>query len=225
MSMVTRLKDLVRANLNDLMSKAEDPEKSLNLYIEDASEHLRAFAVEVNRSEANRILVEKQLHTCEATIADWHEKAKLAMQQSREDLARKALEQEEKEKTRLDHLQQELTDAKATSAQMKEQYQLLENKLDEAKERREDLIRRNRAAVAQRGAVEAIAGIGKEDPFSKIDRMEEKVEQREAEAQAAHSSMTASLSYEMEQLQKNQSQNHVDDALAKLKEEVNSESR
>ena len=225
MSMLARLKDLVRANLNDVISKAEDPEKSLNLFIEDATEHLRGFAVEVNRFEANRFLTEKQLHTCEAAMADWHEKAKMAIQQGHEDLARKALEQEEKEKTRQEHLKQELVEAEASSLQMKEQYQLLESKVGEAKERRDDLIRRNRAASAQKGAAEAIAGIGAEDPFSKFDRMEEKVERREAEAQAAHTSMTASLSYEMDQLKKTQSQSDVDDALAKLKEELNSESR
>ncbi|MCF8565936.1 PspA/IM30 family protein [Alicyclobacillus tolerans] len=224
MSLVSRLKDLVRANLNDLISKAEDPEKSLNLYIDDATENLRQFSVEVNRFEAERILVTDRIRTCEATIADWHSKAKLALQQNREDLAQKALESEQKEKKRLEQLQSERVDAEQTSAQMKEQYQLLEQKLAEAKERRDDLVRRNRRAVAQKDAADAVTGFNKDDPLSKFDRMETKVERREAEAQASYTAMTSSLSYEMDQLKKAELKSEVDDAMAKLKQELQSES-
>ncbi|KYP79908.1 PspA/IM30 family protein [Ferroacidibacillus organovorans] len=225
MSLIARMKDLVRANINDIISKAEDPEKSLNLYIEDATDHLRQFSVEVNRFEAERIMIEKQIHECEAAIDDWHKQAKLALQQNREDLAHKALEHEQKEKNRLEKLKPELEDAGQTSAQMREQYQLLQDKLEEAKERRDDLVRRNRRAVAQKGAADVISGIGKDDPLSKFDRMEEKVERREAEGQAAYASMTSSLSYEMNELKKSHANAEVEDALAKLKEEMNAESK
>ena len=224
MSLVSRLKDLVRANLNDLISKAEDPEKSLNLYIDDATENLRQFSVEVNRFEAERILIMDRIRACEAAIADWHSKAKLALQQNREDLAQKALESEQKETKRLEHLQSERVEAEQTSAQMKEQYQLLEQKLAEAKERRDDLVRRNRRAVAQKDAADAVTGLNKDDPLSKFDRMETKVERREAEAQASYTAMTSSLSYEMDQLKKAELKSEVDDAMAKLKQELQSES-
>ena len=133
MSLVSRLKDLVRANLNEMISKAEDPEKSLNLYIEDATENLRQFSIEVNRFESERILIANKLKTCQALIADWHEKAKLALSQNREDLAQKALASEQKEKDRVEQLTAELQTADQTAIQMKEQYQLLEEKLAEAK--------------------------------------------------------------------------------------------
>lgn len=224
MSLVSRLKDLVRANLNDLISKAEDPEKSLNLYIDDATENLRQFSVEVNRFEAERILIMDRIRACEAAIADWHSKAKLALQQNREDLAQKALESEQKEKKRLEQLQSEWVEAEQTSAQMKEQYQLLEQKLAEAKERRDDLVRRNRRAMAQKEAADAVTGLNKDDPLSKFDRMETKVERREAEAQASYTAMTSSLSYEMDQLKKAELKSEVEDAMAKLKQEVQFES-
>jgi len=224
MSLVSRLKDLVRANLNDLISKAEDPEKSLNLYIDDATENLRQFTVEVNRFEAERIMIADRIRTCEATIDDWHKKAKLALQQNREDLAQKALESEQKEKKRLEQLKSELVEAEQTSVQLKEQYQLLEQKIGEAKERRDDLVRRNRRAVAQKDAADAVTGLNKEDPLSKFDRMETKVERREAEAQASYTAMTSSLSYEMDQLKKAELKSEVDEAMEKLKQEMKPES-
>ncbi len=224
MSLISRLKDLVRANLNDLINKAEDPEKSLNLYIDDATENLRQFSVEVNRFEAERILIMDRIRTCEAAIADWHGKAKLALQQNREDLAQKALQSEQMEKKRLEQLQSERINAEQTSVQMKEQYQLLEQKLVEAKDRRDDLVHRNRRAMAQKEAADAVTGLGKDDPLTKFDRMETKVERREAEAQAAYTAMTSSLSYEMDQLKKTQLNSEVEDAMAKLKQEIQSES-
>ena len=225
MPLLSRLKDLVRANINDLISKAEDPEKSLNLYIEDATEQLRQFKVEVSRFEADRIQLVDQIKHCQAAIDDWHEKAKLALQQSEETLARQALERETHEKNRLSKLQGELAEAKDTSEQLKEQLQLLEEKLEEAREKRDDLIRRNRRAVAQKGAADAIAGVSLVDPLSKFDRMEEKVERREAEAKAAYVGMTSGLDYEFDKLKKAQSSSEVEDALEKLKVEINSESK
>ena len=61
MPVVSRLKDLVRANLNDLINKAENLEKSLNLYIDDATENFRQFVVEVNRIEVERILITERI--------------------------------------------------------------------------------------------------------------------------------------------------------------------
>ncbi|QQE78450.1 PspA/IM30 family protein [Alicyclobacillus sp. SO9] len=222
MSLFSRLKDLVRSNLNDLISKAEDPEKSLNLFIEDASEHLRQFTVEVNRYEAERIRVEKQTEQCQKSAKEWHEKAQLALKQDREDLARKALEQEQKEQNRLEELNAELVNMEQTSKELKEQHRLLQEKLEEAKEKRDDLVRRNRLAKAQQGAASSLNKAGKEDPFAKFDRMADLVERREAEAKASYNTMTGTLSYEMDQLKKEQLNSEVDDALAKLKAETES---
>jgi len=225
LTLFNRMKDLVRANLNDLISKAEDPEKSLNLYIEDANEQVRQFKVEVNRFEADRLQLENQLKNCMVLADDWHQKAKLALQQSREDLSRKALEGESHERDRATKLQAELEQSSQTSSQLKEQLQLLEEKLEEAREKRDDLIRRNRRAVAQRGAADALSGMNTDDPLSKFDRMEEKVERREAEAGASLLGMTSSLDHEFDELKKTEKDAKVDDAMAKLKAELETESK
>ena len=150
MTLMTRLKDLVRANLNDLISKAEDPEKRLNLYIEDATEQSRQFKVEVNRFEADRLQLHSEIDGCNALIKDWHDRAKLALTQNREDLAKKALERKAHEQERVSKFQTELATAEETSSQLREQLQLLEKKLEEAREKRDNLIRRNHRAVAQK---------------------------------------------------------------------------
>lgn len=220
MSLFSRIKDIARANLNDLVNKAEDPEKSLNLYIEDATEQLRQFAVEVNRFEAEKLRTEQRIRDSKRAADEWHEKARLALEQNREDLTRQALEQEKKERERVAQLEPELAESEKTSAELREQYEQLQAKLGDAKERRDDLVRRNRRALAEKGVAEALAGVNQEDPLSKFDRMEEKVMQREAEAKAASGSLTSSLDYEFEKLKKQQDQGQVDDALAKLKEEM-----
>lgn len=222
MSLISRLKDLVRSNLNDLISKAEDPEKSLNLFIEDASEHLREFTVEVNRFEAERIMVQDRISQCQKSAGDWHNQAGLALKQNKEDLARKALEQEQKEKKRSEQLIDELAGMNQTSEQLKEQQRLLREKLEEAKEKRDDLIRRNRLAKAQKGAADSLTGVSKDDPFAKFDRMEDIVQRKEAEAKASYATMTGTLSYEMDQLKKAQQSAEVDDALTNLKAEIDS---
>lgn len=224
MSLLSRFKDLVRANLNDLISKAEDPEKGLNLFIEDAAEHLREFTMEVNRYEAERIRTEKQIARCETSTREWHEKAALALSQSREDLARKALEQEQQEDHRLQELKTELASMEQTSKELKEQHRLLEEKLEEAKVKRNDLIRRSRLAKARMDAANALGNTSSNNPFAKIDRMEDIVERREAQAEASYSSMTDNLAYEMDQLKRQQSDSEVDDALAKLRDEVKTKS-
>jgi phage shock protein A len=220
MGLFSRFKDLVRANVNDVISKAEDPEKSLNLYIEDATEHLRDFSSEVNRFEAERIMTEKRLREAEQAAVDWHEKAKLALEQNREDLARKALEREQHEKDQIEKLRTDLASSEQTSVEMKEQFQLLQEKLQEAKERRDDLVRRNRRAMAEEGAAKAINEINTNDPLSKFDSMAEKVERKEAEARASYTTLTSSVNYEMDQLRKNQNEAEVDDALSQLKAEL-----
>lgn len=220
MSLISRLKDLVRANVNDIVTKAEDPEKSLNLYIEDATEHLREFGVEVNRVEAGRIMIERQIQESQAAIEEWHKQAKMALGQNREDLARKALEREQHERENVEKLTAELKSVEESAAQLKAQHQKLQERLAEAKEKRDDLVRRNRIALAQQSATQSMASLSTDDPLSKFDRMEEKVGRREAEAQASYSTLNSSLSYEMADLKKMATEMKVDDALDKLKEEV-----
>ncbi|WDL98810.1 PspA/IM30 family protein [Alicyclobacillus sp. ALC3] len=225
MSLLTRFKDLVRANLNDLISKAEDPEKSLNLFIEDATEHVREFTVEVNRYEAERIMLRDRIKASQKATDEWQERAELALKQEKEDLARRALEQSQKEKTHLEEMNAELVEMDQTSVQLKEQHQLLQEKLAEAKEKRDDLIRRNRLATAQKGAADSLNGASKTDPFAKFDRMEDIVQHKEAEAKAAYTTMTGTLSYEIDQLKKDQLESDVDGALAKLKEKIAAETK
>ena len=220
MSILSRLKDLARANLNDLISKAEDPEKGLNLYIEDACEHLREFTVEVRRFDAEQIMVQEKIRSFTDTAADWHKQAELALTQGRENVARQALLQEQKATNQVQSLQSELRGLEDTAKQLHDEHQLLQEKLEEAKVKREDFIRRNRLANAQKGASNAFNGLGKDDPLAKFDRMEEVVERREAEAKSAYLSMTGSLSYEIRELKNEQLNSQVDDALSKLKEQL-----
>lgn len=91
MGLFTRVKDLVQANVMDLVNKSEDPEKMLNLYIEQASDEVRNFQIQVNRAVADKIQLEERIETLNKEIAQRTEQAGLAVQQGKDDLARTAL--------------------------------------------------------------------------------------------------------------------------------------
>ncbi|QSO48874.1 PspA/IM30 family protein [Alicyclobacillus mengziensis] len=224
MGLFERLRDLVRANVHDVAAQADDPEQSLNRFIDDATEHLRDFRVEVNRVEAGRIEMVRQMNDSQTAIEEWHAKAKQAFEQGREDLARNALEQEQREKEQVEHLTAEQKSIEASLVVLKEQLQKLEERLMEAKQKRDELMRRNRMAVAQKSAAESLSGLTLDDPLSKLGRMEEQVERREAEAEASYSLMNeefeGDLSSQLAHVKKLTSEMKVDDALERLKDEL-----
>ncbi|MGB9846634.1 MAG: PspA/IM30 family protein, partial [Desulfotomaculales bacterium] len=92
MGIFSRLKDLLEANISDLLNKAEDPEKMLNLYIERAGEELKEFNVQVNRAVADELALRQKIEASEKEIESWASQARVAVQQGRDDLARVALE-------------------------------------------------------------------------------------------------------------------------------------
>jgi phage shock protein A len=218
MGLFGRLKDLVRANVNELTEQAEDPEQSLNVFIDEATEHLRDFAVEVTRVEAGRVEIVRQIKDSQTAIEEWHRKAKQALEQGLEDVARKALEQEQHEREQVEQLLTEQNSQEASLAVLKEQHQKLQERLTEAKAKRDELVRRNRIAVAQKSAAMSLSELGPDDDaLSKLSRMEEQVERHEAEAEAHNSLLNEDLSSQLADIKKRASEVKVDDALERLK--------
>jgi len=223
MGLFSRLKDLLEANITDLLDKAEDPEKMLNLYIERAGEELKEFNVQVNRAVADELALRQKIEASEKEIESWASQARVAIQQGRDDLARVALERRQTAQASLENYRAQLAEQQKAVAELRENYRLLEEKLHKAKAEREQLIIRKRRAEALKEASEAVQQVSGASALSDFDRMREKVERLEAEARASSLSASGSLEDEFEQLKKAAQQKSVEEELARLKKELGKE--
>ena len=220
MGLFKRIRDLMEANISDLVEKAEDPEKMLNLYVDRASEELRNFQIQVNQAVADQIALERKIEAAQKEAADWSDKARLAVQQGRDDLARTALERQKTAREALESYQSQLTDQKAVVDELKSNYQLLEGKLHQAKSERDQLVMRERRAKALKGAADAVQGLAQGRAYADMDRMKDKVDRMEADAGASRLMVEGTVESQFDQLKRTSRDGEIDEELAKLKEEL-----
>jgi len=218
MSIFGRLGTLFKANVNDAISKAEDPEKILNQLIIDMQGQMVEAKKQVAVAIADEKRLRKQLDNELALARDWESRAMKAVQAGRDDLARQALARQSQHKSQCEGLQQTWEQQKAASDQLRSQLQQLNSKIEEAKRKKNLLIARSRRAKAQQKIQATMSGMADNSAFSAFDRMSEKVDQQEAEAEAqvemSEMSTGDSLAKEFDQLD---ATSGTDDALAALK--------
>jgi len=220
MGLFKRLKDLLEANLTDLISKAEDPEKLLNLYIERATEELKEFNIQVNRAVADELALRQKIEAAGKESESWTAQAKVAVQQGRDDLARIALERKQTAQANLESYRAQLAEQEKAVTELRQNFRLLEEKLNKARAERDQLVIRQRRAAALKEASEAVREVAGGSALSDFDRMRDKVERLEAEARAGSLAMGGSVEDEFEQLKKTAQQQSVEEELARLKEEL-----
>lgn len=223
MGLFNRVKDLLQANIMDIVNKAEDPEKMLNLYVERATEEVRNFQIQVNRAVADKIQLEERIVALRKEITQRTEQATLAVQQGKDDLARTALTLKKQAETNVSDYETQLSDQTAAVTDLQENLRLLSEKLEKAKMERNNLVMRQRRAQTMKKANEAVSGLSTRDPLADIDRMKEQVERTEAEAKASKTMITTgdTLEDQFAELEKNKNSSEVEDELAKLKADLN----
>lgn len=223
MGLFSKVKDLFQANIMDIVNKAEDPEKMLNLYVERASEEVRNFQIQVNRAVADKIQLEEKIDTLNKEIKQRTEQANLAVQQGKDDLARTALTLKKEAEASLVDYQTQLAEQAKSVTDLQENLRILTEKLEKAKMERNNLVMRQRRAATMKKANEAISGLSTHDPMADMDRMKERVERMEAEAKASKTMVTSgnSLEDQLADLQKNKASQEVEDELARMKAELN----
>jgi len=218
-----KLRDLIDANISDLINKAEDPEKMLNLYVERAAQELKEFNIQVNRAVADELMLRQKIEAVEKEIDSWDAQARTAVQQGRDDLARIALERKQTARDGLEDYRAQLAEQEKAVAELRENYRLLEEKLNRAKAEREQLIIRQRRAKAMKQASEAVKEVAGGSAMADFDRMRDKVARIEAEARASRMSVGDSLEDEFAGLKKSAAKQNVEDELARLKAELGKE--
>jgi phage shock protein A len=179
MALLERVSTLVRANLNDLIDKAEHPEKMIKQVILDMHNQLLQVKTQVAIAIADQHLLEKKCKENEDKVTEWMRKAELAVDKKQDDLARAALERVESYRALIEGFAQQVTDQKAQVENLKTALRQLEQKLTEAEAKSDLLIAQHRRARAVGKASDAkmAAGNGSSAAF---DRMKHKVAHSEA---------------------------------------------
>ena len=184
MALLERVSTLIRANLNDLIDKAEDPEKMIKQVILDMQNQLLQVKTQVAIAIADQHLLEKKQKENEDKTAEWMRKAELAVTKKEDDLARAALHRVESYRELTGNFTQQVADQTAQVDNLKTALRQLGQKLTEAQGKADLLVAQHRRARAVGKAHDARLVIGDNSKSAAFDRMKRKVAHNEAVSQA-----------------------------------------
>jgi phage shock protein A len=184
MALLERVATLVRANLNDLVDKAEDPEKMIKQVILDMQNQLLQVKTQVAITIADQHVLEKKHQEAEENERQWMHRAGLAVDKKDDALARAAVERSMSYKSTAANFRQQVEDQKGQVENLKSALLKLQTKLAEAQSKSDVLIAQHRRARAMNKATEATSGLGDNANSEAFDRMKNKVRNHEATAQA-----------------------------------------
>ncbi|MFO0270927.1 MAG: PspA/IM30 family protein, partial [Gemmatimonadota bacterium] len=185
MGIFDRLATLLKSNINDLISSAENPEKMLNQIIVDMRDQLVKAKQQVASAIADEKRLEDQVRQEAKLAQDWEQRAMLAVQQGRDDLARQALMRQSEHATHAQTLEATWQQHRLETEKLKASLRDLNDKIEEAKRKKNLLLARQRRAEAQKRIAETMSGLSEKSAFEAFARMEEKIEQNERQIKAS----------------------------------------
>ena len=226
MGILNRISTLIRANINDLISRSEDPEKILNQLILDMKEQLIQAKKQVAVAIADEKRLKKQLDNELEKSREWEKKAMMAVRAGRDELAREALSRKSDHDQLAEEFQGQWEAQKNAADQLRNSLRALNKKIEEAQRKKNLLIARQKRAEAQKTIQNTMSGLNDTSAFDAFDRMEGKITQMEAEAEAsaelASDLAGDDLSAQFEELE---SGHGADEALAALKAKMGMEEK
>jgi len=182
MGIFTRVRDIISANINAMLDKAEDPEKLVKLIIREMEDTLVEIKASCASAMAKKKRVLREIEVVEGRAKEWGDRAQLAVGKDREDLAREALVEKRRYTERRDALEVEAVQFDDLVAQYQQDIQQLEDKLASARERQRILIERHAHATEKKRAEEHIRRFDSSDAIVRFDKFEQRVDRLEAEA-------------------------------------------
>lgn len=185
MGIFNRFVNVLRANANAALDRAEDPELMLNQMITDLETQKREAKQRMTEALALQKRFERQTEQEEAEGQKWEEKAVIAVQKGKDDLAKEALVRKKEHSRRALEFRQQLETHARNSELLREGYQKLEDKIEEIKRKKSLLVAKQKQAEAQEQIYKTIEGLGDNvSAMEAIDRAEEKIEQMASRAEA-----------------------------------------
>src|SRR5688500_2995562 len=185
MGIFDRLSQLLRSNINDLISRSEDPEKMLNQILVDMRSQLAKAKQQVAAAIADEKRLRDQADSEYKQAADWEQKAVLAVQQGRDDLAKQALVRQSEHLAHGQQLETTWESHRLETEKLKASLRDLNDKIEEAKRKKNLLIARQRRAQAQQRIHETMSSMSEKSAFEAFARMEERIENNERQLKAS----------------------------------------
>jgi phage shock protein A len=224
MGIFSKLSTVIKSNINDLISRAENPEKMLNQIILDMRDQLAKAKREVAAAIADERKLKSQLEDEAKQARDWEHRAMLAVREGRDDLAKQALMRQQEHAERVQVLQQTWQAQAAETEKLKGSLRQLNDKIEEAKRKRNLLIAKQKRAQAQRRIHDTMSGLSDTSAFEAFNRMADKIEEEErrnlAQAEVTEALAGDTLETEFLRLEAGTGGADVESKLAALKEQM-----
>lgn len=220
----TRMADVVRAEVDDFLTRLEDPKKMVRQMVLDMEEALNDAVAAVGRAVANEKMLERQLVAKRAESEIWQKKAESAVDAGEEDLARKALEQKVVVEEVIVSLEQGLTEARDVSATLKKKLAELKVKLESAKTRQGALVMRKGTAQLRSDLRATRTGIMDSEAFARYDDFCQQVANEEVAAEV-YAEISGVTNPELDEaFDKLEQKKRVDAEISKLKSKTKKQS-
>ena len=201
MGIFTRVRDIISSNINAMLDKAEDPEKLVKMMIREMEDTLIEIKANCASGMATKKKIKREIETVLDLAKSWDNKAQLAIDKGREDLAREALLEKRRHVERAEALEEELEQAKNLVTQCQSDIMQLEDKLGSAREKQRVLVQRHTNANTKKKAQQQIRRYDTSDALERFDNFQQRIDRMEADAELVNYGRKATLADEFKALE------------------------
>lgn len=219
MGIFSRFTDIINSNINNLLDKAEDPKKMVRLIIQEMEDTLVEVRSSSAKTLADKKSLQRQINHYQQATNEWQIKAELALNKSRDDLARAALIEKNKLSDHCEVLVKELLGVDDHITKLQSEVTQLQDKLADAKTRQKAILLREQTATSRLKVKSKTNSTKINDALERFDQYERKIDDLEAQVES-HDIGAKSLANEIDELATNEL---VDNELAALKAKMNTE--
>lgn len=218
MSIFSRFSDIISANINSMLDRAEDPEKMIRLMMREMEDTLVEIKASCAGTMAQVTKSNRELSELKEKLDRWTERAELAVNRGKEDLAREALMEKRAVQKRIDVVEEDITKLQEIIANYKNDISELEAKLEQARNKHKVLVQRHTRAQKSHQAQSNIRKVNTKSAMIKFDKFEQRIERMEADADLVNYGTKTSLDDDFSTLERDE---EIESELKALKEKNN----